>query len=174
MTDRAEQWRPVPDWPYEASSLGRVRNSVARRGHYRGKIVRPGQGKYLVAVLVALDGQRTMHYVHHLVAAAFLGPRPDGYQVNHINGDKHDNRDANLEYVTVSEQRLHAFRTGLQRPGGLRGSDHPAAVLTEADVLEVRRLHALGRFTQAAIAAQFGITASTVSAIATGRLWKHV
>lgn len=41
-------------------------------------------------------------FVHRLVTEAFLGPRPDGFEVDHINRDKHDNRVENLRYVTHS------------------------------------------------------------------------
>lgn len=41
--------------------------------------------------------------VHSLVAEAFLGPRPKGYDIDHISGDKTDNRLCNIEYVTHME-----------------------------------------------------------------------
>lgn len=44
-----------------------------------------------------------LHLVHRLVAEAFHGPCPLGYEVDHVNGDKLDNRAVNLEYVTRCE-----------------------------------------------------------------------
>jgi HNH endonuclease len=47
-------------------------------------------------------------YTHRLVAAAFLSKRLDQDQINHKNGDKHDNRAENLEWATQSENMLHS------------------------------------------------------------------
>lgn len=64
------------------------------------------------AVSISLFGVVTDQTVHSLVALAFLGPRPEGYDIDHRNTDKRDNRLSNLEYVTKSEnkKREHANR----------------------------------------------------------------
>lgn len=57
------------------------------------------------------------HYtrlVHRLVAQAFLGDEP-GMDVNHKNGDKHDNRLSNLEWCTRKESMEHCSRNGLRK-----------------------------------------------------------
>ena len=48
--------------------------------------------------------------VHHLVAEAFLGPRPDGYVVDHIDGNVKNNRAVNLRYVTTSHNLINKKR----------------------------------------------------------------
>jgi hypothetical protein len=62
---------------------------------------------------------RVKVYVHRLVAEAFL-PNPEGLpEVNHINGVRHDNRVANLEWVSHADNMRHAYSTGLN-PGRRR------------------------------------------------------
>lgn len=61
------------------------------------------------------NGSGKKYLVHRLLAEAFI-PNPEGKpQVNHIDGDKANNALENLEWVTQSENQLHAYRAGLQR-----------------------------------------------------------
>lgn len=53
---------------------------------------------------------------HRLLAQEFINNPKNKKQVNHINGIKHDNRIENLEWVTQSENALHSFANGLQKP----------------------------------------------------------
>lgn len=48
-------------------------------------------------------------YIHGLVAEAFLGPRPEGYQVDHKDGNRSNNHISNLEYVTAKENIKRAW-----------------------------------------------------------------
>lgn len=90
-----EVWRSIPGAEgYAVSSMGRV----ARSGAILGTFPR-GDGYLGVRV-----GNRN-RYVHRLVAEAFL--EGEG-QVDHLNGDRSDNRLANLEWVTASENSKRA------------------------------------------------------------------
>lgn len=51
--------------------------------------------------------------IHRLVAQHYLGPRPEGKAVNHIDGNKLNNDPSNLEYVTWAENIAHSIRLGL-------------------------------------------------------------
>jgi hypothetical protein len=127
-----EEWRAIPGYEglYEVSDQGRVRSldrdwgpdSRGRRRPRRGKMLRPSTASgYPVVVLAG----RSTRSVHSLVAEAFLGPRPSGLVVRHLNGDYLDPRAENLAYSTRKENAadmyLHgtslAFRTRCRKRG---------------------------------------------------------
>lgn len=109
--------------------------------------------------------------VHALVARAFIGERPDGFQINHKNGNKADNRVVNLEYCSASDNRRHAYATGLQ-PRRI-GAIHPLAKLDDMKVREIRALLKSG-VSQRFVSEKFGVDRSQISRIARNRVWAHV
>jgi hypothetical protein len=168
-----EEWANIANYPgYFVSTEGRVRGA-------RGHVLRPSKGKYL-QVALSKGSERQAARVHRLVASAFLGGNPDGMVVNHKNGQKHDNRLANLEIVTLGQNHAHAFATGLRRPHPnfvrpRRGESNPGALLTNEQVAAIReRLmhhkHGLSR----QIAKEYGVTDSTISSIKRGKNWRGI
>jgi HNH endonuclease/NUMOD4 motif len=98
--------------------------------------------------------------VHRLVLLTFMGDAP-GMQANHKNGIKTDNRLENLEWVTGSENRSHAWRTGLIKNTENRNA---AALrrakkwrkLTDEQAADVRMQVASG-VTQTDVARNYGV-----------------
>ncbi len=165
----AEEWRPVTRFEagaYEVSNIGRVRSW--RQDHVTGKILRacPDSDGYLV---LTLRPPKQTFKVHVLVAEAFIGPRPEGHEVNHIHPPKTNNAVSNLEWLTQLQNAQHATRTGLRQ----HGSGHYNAILTEEQVLDIRARLAAGHL-QKDIAASFGVCDNLISMIARGRCWRHV
>lgn len=109
-------WKDIADYEgrYSISLSGLVRRNTAAQGAKVGRILKPQmhQQKYL-RVNLYKNGKMQYHKVHILVIKTFLGARPTGYQINHKNGIKTDNRIENLEYVTPRENILHAWTNGL-------------------------------------------------------------
>lgn len=104
-----EQWRDAPGYEglYLVSDLGRVKTCAT--GRIKAQVF---AGKYLQACL-SKNGKAINKSVHRLVALAFI-PNPDGKpEVNHIDGNKANNTASNLEWVTSSGNKLHAYATGL-------------------------------------------------------------
>lgn len=64
------------------------------------------------------DKRNSRHWygVHRIVAKAFIKPDPNRPYVNHIDGNKLNNRIDNLEWCTQSENAIHAFKMNLRRP----------------------------------------------------------
>jgi hypothetical protein len=104
-----------------------------------------------------------------VVALAFLGAPWTDLQVNHIDGDKTNNRVENLEWVTPSENVRHAVATGLF---GAMGERHYRAALTR-EVVEAIKAARLAGVPLKELAEDYGVSLSTISAAATGRTWKE-
>ena len=74
---------------------------------------------YLIARLWK-EGVVYQRPVHSLVCEAFIGPKPDGHEINHKDGIKAHNGVENLEYCTRSENAAHAIALGLRTPNPVR------------------------------------------------------
>lgn len=119
----SEDWRPVIGWEgyYEVSRYGEVRSvdrfilrSSGVTAFYAGRTLSPhrrNSGGYRVACLNR-HGRASHYTVHSLVAAAFIGPRPTGLDIRHLDGDKLNNNADNLAYGTVSENMIDKLAHG--------------------------------------------------------------
>jgi hypothetical protein len=151
MTDSSlclpgENWKAIPDFPgYEVSDMGRVRSYHRRCGSYGQweiagepqrilKAVISGQG-YLY-VLLSRDSVRYNRKVHRLVAEAFVGPRPEGQECCHNDGDPSNNRASNLRYDTHYGNVQDAVAHGAH--------EHMSDFWAEETVIEIRRRFADG------------------------------
>lgn len=104
-----EVWKPIVGYErlYEVSNTGKVRSlNYNHTGKIRELKPRADGGGYLL-VSLCKDGKVKTHKVHSLVMAAFVGPRPEGYDVNHIDERKTNNSLKNLEYCTRRENNNH-------------------------------------------------------------------
>lgn len=97
----------------------------------------------------------------------YIGERPDGLQINHIDGNKQNNSVDNLEYVTQSENLKHAFRIGLR---SLKRENHNRAKLDELAVICIKDCINKG-VSNKSIASLFGVDASLISHIKRGTKW---
>lgn len=169
-----EVWKKIDgfDGNYEVSNLGRVR-SWAPKGRYKtrpkeGRILSLG-GKNAPYLWVPLRSAKQSRYpsVHLLVAEAFVGPRPDGCEVNHKNGQTHDNRAENLEWVTKQQNEKHAADV----LGKGVGARNPSAKLSDDQVAAIREAYASGSVSQYLLARISGVSQTQIGRIVRIERW---
>lgn len=162
-TDANEEWRPLLgfDKPYAISDVGRImrledgKRGVTRAGQYLKPYVTP-LGYYYVSLMCG--GTRKKYTIHALIARAFIGPRPDGCEVNHIDKNKGNNTPSNLEYVTRRQNLLYSY-------DDIYCSWARPRKVTDAQIADMAALYKSGRYLQREIASMYGISQSRVSVL---------
>jgi hypothetical protein len=170
-----EIWKDIPGYEgfYQASNLGRIK-SLARiecrksgaSYQIRERILStPLNTNGYPNVNLCMRGERRLWRVHRLIALAFLSSHyPLSHnEINHINGNKTDNRVENLERCSRSENGKHAHATGLNR--GVKGHNHPMAKLTNAQAEEIRKKYSPFKYTMQMLAKEYGISDSNICGI---------
>jgi len=146
---------------YEVSDQGRVRmvNGEPR------KLKSVGRG--YVGVNIVKDGKHQTMYVHRLVLEAFRGMRLSAkHEASHLNGNRQDNRLANLIWETTKE---NARRRGQHGTSGA-GENNSMAKLSWRDALAIKYSTTPTHI----VAAAHGISQGTVNDIKAGRTWSSV
>lgn len=180
MDQSLEQWRPVAGYEglYEVSSFGRVRSLPRttrkcddRLYSVKGRILKQvGKAPYgHMRVFLSKNGKLATHYVHCIVAEAFLGPRPAGLYVCHGLNGVTDNAVNNLSYQTPAANQKDRFRDGTN----VVGSKCSWSKLKEQNILEIRRAAGLG-VPQNELAEQYNVSKATICNIVKRKVWKHI
>ena len=166
------EWREIKDCSnYEVSENGEIRRSRQTHGSYKvGALLKININPRGYAY-VRLANNGTVHSiaVHKLVAEAFINQKPTiksgRLEVNHIDGDKSNNRISNLEYVSSKENKKHAIRTGLHKSVGGK------KIRINMDIARhIRKLNNNG-FNNTKIAKYFNVRPSLVSDVINNRCW---
>ncbi|WP_206495631.1 NUMOD4 motif-containing HNH endonuclease [Mycobacteroides abscessus] len=174
-----EIWKEIPGsgWRHEVSNLGNVRSWI-RPGDNRvvkaeePRHLTPTAARQYLKVFLRVGGVARQVLVHHLVAEAFIGPRPVGMDCAHLDGNPHNNRADNLRWVTKKENESHKVLHGTR----VRGEKCHASVLTEDQAREVKSILMDNppRGTGTELARKYGVTKGAISAIKHGRLWSYL
>lgn len=179
-----EKWLPIVGFEGVGlvSNLGNVKtiDRFFMRGEHKvkrnGQIRKPSVNKkgYLyIPIRAVINGKGCVKNktIHRLVAEAFI-PNPENKpQVNHINGEKSDNRVENLEWVTNAENMQHAYKSGLRTaPSGV---DSPYSVFSKQDVLDIRDSFKNG-ISQIELAKKYNVTTGCISGICRKRTYANI
>jgi hypothetical protein len=105
-----EEWRFIKNTPYEVSNTGKIRRGQRLLRTPTGK---KGVNNWYAHANLSVNNVSTTHYVHRLVAEAFLDNPENKPTVNHIDGDKTNNLVTNLEWATRKENIRHSWDNGL-------------------------------------------------------------
>jgi len=171
-----EIWKDITDYVgvYQASSLGRLRrvsktDSIGRCYNYSDLKIRT-LPRYDAAIFCH-NGKRKMMLLHQVIAQTFLQyptccpTCKTPYEINHIDGNPHNNAADNLEYVTHVEN--------IQKSRNARRKKQWKS-LDDTKVLKIKHLLAQKITSQVEISKMFNVSKSTISEIAHNRIWTDV
>jgi hypothetical protein len=174
-----ETWRDVPDFPgYQVSDIGHVRSCRLPGPNRRGGAIAKGcwrmltlgnKREYSSVQIKSENGKNCNRSVHRLVLEAFVGPRPEGMECRHLDGDPSNNRLGNLQWGTPKENRqdmrVHQTTNRGERNGNAR--------LCATQVREVYRRWRNGE-TPAKIARSLKISSGAIEGIVRHKTWRHI
>jgi len=173
-----ETWKTIERAPaYAVSSLGRVKALQKTVRWWRGyrtikekflKYRESKEGYFRVGIYIG--NRQKWFFVHQFVIEAFGSPRPDGYECNHKDTVKKNNRPENLEWLLHIDNQKHAVQNGCYN----RGENVFGAKLKEGEVWLIKKILHSGVVTQRMISKMFRVSDTTISDIKLGKIWTHI
>lgn len=189
MINEKEEWKTIKGYEekYEVSNLGRIKSLPRYVNNHTGqllvkeKIIKQQinhKGYAVVTLGNRKSGNKKTMFVHRLVAKAFI-PNPKNLpQINHIDGNKLNNRIENLEWCDNSYNQIHAYKTGLNIHSEEAGRKKKAVY--QIDISSKKIINEFKSATEAA--KQVGSSQSDISAccrkerghrIIKGYIWRY-
>ena len=122
-----EIWKDIKGYEgqYQVSDQGRVR-SLNYRHTGKPRVLKLKEKRYgYLQVCLYNDGAKKWFLVHRLVWESFNGPIPEGYELDHINAERYDNRLSNLRVVTRKENCNNPITKKRMAEAGKKRSKNP-------------------------------------------------
>ena len=160
-------YKQIENLDYEINSEGIVRRISTKR--IKKSFKRPDG---YIGIQLYITKEKVKNYqLHRLIANAFI-PNPDNkLYVNHIDSNRENNSLNNLEWVTFEENVRHGYESGY---ASNKGSNNGFSVLTEEQVLEMRRKRENNKLTYQQLATQYNVSYGCVAGIIQRKNWKHI
>jgi hypothetical protein len=162
---------------YAVNRMGLVL-SYPKKGHkHSPKILKPRKHScgYL-RVSLSKDKVKTDHYIHRLVAEAYIPNLQNLPQVNHKNGNKQDNAADNLEWNTDADNLKHAFKMGLTTSKMFSeislAQSRKNRKLSFGQAQQIRQLYHNHKMGFADICRKFGVSDNVICGIIKNRTYK--
>lgn len=157
---------------YKISNYGRIKEinneKLIKPFFCGGKRLRNGRP---LQVCLHNKSEKKFFVLNNLVATTFI-PNPNKLPCsNHKDGNKTNNHISNLEWLSYSDNQIHAIKLGLKQD---IGENNIHSKLTEKEVIEIRRLYSNGEIGYKKLAKIFKVKACTISQIVRGKSWKHL
>lgn len=151
-----EEWSEIPGAAgYKISNFGNVIGMLG--GKYKTPVNHKGYP------MIRIPARKFCQSLHKVVADLFIGPRPEGMQINHIDGNKLNSRWDNLEYISCKDNINHAINLGLRE----RKANLKTGMFDKTQLAVIRHCFAAG-FGNQEISRHFRCHHSTISKIRTG------
>ena len=169
-----EIWKDIKDYEhkYQVSNLGNVRSlsRIDSRGYNKtGKMLKGrNDGRGYLKVALYTDGKPKNLRIHRLVVMAFLGDIKEGYEVNHIDLNKQNNKLNNLELLTPTENMKHSHKN--------QDIKYNANSLSDWDVVCIRSFwkHKPSCYTMQMVADYYNVSKRYIESIVQNRRRKHL
>jgi hypothetical protein len=170
------EWKKIEGYVnYECSNTGLIK-TFNWKNTGKEKIMKPAldSNGYLRTVLKRNDGKLVTIKVHRIICETFKG-KTIALCVNHINFNRTDNNIDNLEWLSIQDNNKHSLINNNLVNGQFVGEKHYKAVLTEADVIDIRNNYVLQkRGYRKEMALKFNVSEATIKDVISRKSWKHV
>jgi len=128
-----------------------------------------GRG-YMVSA-IHVNGKRRAISHHQLVALAYYGECPYGYEVGHKDDDRANNHPDNLGYVTKSQNNQQSYDNGNR---GAVGFNNANCKITEDTIIKIcESLNLNEKLNISKLARELGVNRATINNIRSGKQWSH-
>lgn len=172
-----EIWKKILGYEnYEVSNFGRIKSLekidfMHRNNSYRTrkeKIMRNGISNGYKSVSLYKNKKPKTFTIHRLVLSSFIENKNNKREVNHIDGNKHNNNLENLEWCSSSENSIHAIKNGLQI--AKKGEQQYNSKLKDFEIIEIRN----SDLTLNELSKIYNISTSVICSVKNKKSWKHI
>lgn len=179
-----EIWRDIKEYEtlYQVSNFGNVKSlsklSKNKNGIYlkKERFLKPTKNNkgYFHVKLYKNEGKiKNTISLHKLVGLNFLKNNNNYTEINHIDGNKSNNKSDNLEWCTRSHNVKETYRLNLRKENTYKGEGNVTSKLKEKDVLLIRSLYKEG-VTIKELSKKFNVVNGTIGFVINNQTWKHI